>query len=125
MTKTANTKKALPVTAFKRAVCLMLAIFLAISSSAIAFATGSDTSGDLDTVFGRVETVGKDLLGKIQNIVLTVGAVSLAICGLMFLFGGQRTAEQAKAWAFRICLGVVIIMCAKLIIQTIKNMVTL
>ncbi len=94
---------------------LLGAAMAASMLSTTAFAT--DTSGFEKKIDGAKTTI----LTFLRNILLAVGAVSLAFCGIVLLFGigGQRASENAKAWAFRIFIGMAIVLCSEQIINMV------
>lgn len=87
------------------------------------FADPVANPGDIQT---KIDTAGAQILSFLQGILLTIGAVSLAVCGIVLLFGlgGQRASENAKSWAFRIFIGMAIVLLAKPIIQWIYNLMS-
>ena len=102
------------------AVSTLTALIMCLSFSTMAFAA-SDTGGD---VKGRIDAASEQILSFIQGILLSIGAVSLAFCGLVLLLGlgGQRASENAKSWAVRIFFGMAIVLMAKPIVEWVMSL---
>lgn len=103
----------------KIAVNSLAAFLMLLRFSTVAFAASTGTA-DFEA---RVENASKDILGFLQGVILSIGAVSLAACGLVLLtgIGGQRASENAKSWMLRIALGMGIVLLAEPIIAWIAS----
>ena len=97
----------------------MASIALLLRFTTVAFATSAGAA-DFEA---KVEGASKDILGFLQGIILSVGAVSLAVCGFVLLtgVGGQRASENAKSWMLRIFLGMAIVLLAEPIIAWVMG----
>lgn len=98
----------------------LMAVAMASSLATTAFATGGGTP-DTSGFEAKIDNAKGTILSFLRNILLAVGTVSLAFCGIVLLFGigGQRASENAKAWAFRIFIGMAIVLCAEPIINMV------
>ena len=90
------------------------------SLATVAFANNQQ----LSNLEGKINSAKDGLMNFLKNIILAVGVVSLACCGVVLIFGigGQRSSEQAKAWAFRIFFSMAIVLCADLIIGWVNDL---
>ena len=98
----------------------LLAVAMMSSLATVAFANNQQ----LSNLEGKINSAKDGLMNFLKNIILAVGVVSLACCGVVLIFGigGQRSSEQAKAWAFRIFFGMAIVLCADLIIGWVNDL---
>lgn len=77
-----------------------------------------DIFNSLNTLFGSI-TAG------LKTLVVSVGALSLAICGIGYMTSSNpQTAEKFKAWGIRILIGVVIVFAGQAFIETVKSYIT-
>lgn len=106
-------KKAMNRKGVRVGVSILMALVVMLSFSTLAFAS----NGGTEELTNRVKAAGTSVYDFLANIVLTAGLIALAACGLMFVFGSGRTAENAKSWMFRIAVGLIIVLAAKSIIN--------
>lgn len=100
---------------FRIGVNALLVVCMVAGMSVSAFAAGGD-------VFDNVESFASDLTTNIRTLAVTLAVLALAICGLMYMFGGQRATENAKSWAIRICVAFAVIMGGSIIVDTVKTL---
>ena len=87
--------------------------------SMTAFADGA---GDIE---GNINAAAEGVFSFIKGVVTAIAIAGLAACGLVLLLGlgGQRAAENAKAWMVRIAIGLMIIYMAEPLINWVKSVV--
>ena len=97
-----------------------LVLGMCLSLSTVAFADDA-MGGDIK---GRIDDASTQILSFLQGILLSIGAVSLAVCGIVLLLGlgGQRASENAKSWAIRIFFGMAIVLMAKPIVEWVMSL---
>ena len=101
-------------------ICLVLALCMIVGLGMSAFAADDV---DASTIQDNIEEASDSVLTFLRNIVVSIGAVAIAVCGIVLLLGigGQRASENAKSWMLRIAFGVAIIMLAEPIIKWIQS----
>lgn len=100
---------------FRIGVNIFLIVCMVAGMSVSAYAATGD-------VFDNVESFASDLTSNIRTLAVTLAVLALAICGLMYMFGGQRATENAKSWAIRICVAFAVIMGGSIIVDTVKTL---
>ena len=72
-------------------------------------------------LFDNVETFAKNLTARVRGITTTLAILAIIICALMYMFGSQRSTENAKAWGIRILVAYFVILAASYIVDTVKT----
>lgn len=99
-----------------RAAVMLAAMLPMMTQTAFATTGGAD-------IAARLDNAGKDIYSFIRGLVTTFGVVALAACGIVLLLGigGQRASENAKAWMFRIAVGIALVYLAEPLIKWVEG----
>ncbi len=100
------------------AFAFMVAAYCTVMTAAPALADGVSeiTSG----IVGGTQKIWNILVA----VVAPIAAVSLAICAVKILWGGQKAAEEAKSTAIRIVIGVALVLLAPSLVKAVKGWFT-
>ena len=103
------------ISKLNRAFSLLSALFLCFCLTALpAFA---DSTAIIQGIDGGAE----QLWNIFTSIVVPIGIIALAYCGIRLVIGGTRESEQAKNTMIRILVALAVVLLAPLLIRTASS----
>ena len=99
----------------RRVLSVLMVLTMMFCMATPAFAAG-------DTIFDSVGSFAETLKDKLVSISAVLAVLAVLFCAFMYMFGGQRTVENAKAWGLRILVALFVIGSATIIVSTVQNL---
>lgn len=119
MLKTKNVQKIVSV--------LLIAIFLVTISSSVFAATGltpSDFSEGTAPTGGKIETVGKSIIGILQAVGIVISVIVLIIIGIKYMMGSASEKAEYKKVMIPYVVGAALIFAASAFAQVAYDFFT-
>lgn len=91
----------------------------AFANVALAENAGGAQIGD--QIQTNVQSAVANVYSIITSVVGPIAAVALAICAAKILWGSQKAAEEAKSFAIRLIIALILVFGAPLIVSQIKG----
>ena len=100
-----------------------LVSIIAVSAVTAVTAYAEEEGGGSSELVTKITSEFDSIYTQLGTVLTSVAVVAIGICAFKWFSGDQQSARAAKSWMLYICIGIAVFWLAKVIVNTVENMV--